>query len=53
MTNDNVCLTYSPPKQGALKLLRNRNATISNVMLTQCAIEPSQQWTYDMGVSNQ
>lgn len=53
MTNDNVCLTYRPPKAGALKLLRNRNATTSNVMLTQCATEASQQWTYDMDVSNQ
>ncbi|EDW08608.1 polypeptide N-acetylgalactosaminyltransferase 3 [Drosophila mojavensis] len=48
MTNDNVCLTYRPPKNGAFKLLKNRNATSSNVVLTQCISDPSQQWTYDM-----
>ncbi|XP_034106361.1 LOW QUALITY PROTEIN: polypeptide N-acetylgalactosaminyltransferase 3 [Drosophila nasuta] len=48
MTNENVCLTYRPPKQGTLKLLVSRNATTSNVMLMQCAIESSQLWTYDM-----
>ncbi|EDW31460.1 GL10955 [Drosophila persimilis] len=48
MTNDNICLAYRPPKQGVIKLLKNRNATTSNVMLTQCAGDASQLWNYDM-----
>ncbi|KAH8348474.1 hypothetical protein KR084_007849 [Drosophila pseudotakahashii] len=48
MTNDNVCLTYRQPKLGVIKMLKNRNATTSNVMLAQCASDSSQLWTYDM-----
>ncbi|KAH8373032.1 hypothetical protein KR009_010612 [Drosophila setifemur] len=48
MTNDNVCLTYRQPKLGVIKMLKNRNATASNVMLTQCASDSSQLWTYNM-----
>ncbi|XP_037945873.1 polypeptide N-acetylgalactosaminyltransferase 3-like [Teleopsis dalmanni] len=48
MTNDNVCLTYSEQKHGIIKLLKSRNATTSNVQLTQCFDEPKQHWIYDM-----
>jgi len=51
MTNDNVCLTYRQQKLGVIKMLKNRNATTSNVMLAQCASDSSQLWTYDMDVS--
>ncbi|TMW41044.1 hypothetical protein DOY81_013875 [Sarcophaga bullata] len=48
MTNNNICLTYSEPKQSVIKMLKNRNATTSNVHLTQCSNDPRQLWNYDM-----
>lgn len=51
MTNNNVCLTYSEPKQSMIKMLKNRNATTSNVQLAQCSNDARQLWDYDMDVS--
>uniref|UniRef100_T1P8U2 Polypeptide N-acetylgalactosaminyltransferase n=1 Tax=Musca domestica TaxID=7370 RepID=T1P8U2_MUSDO len=48
MTNNNVCLTYSEPKQSTIKMLKNRNATTSNVQLALCAHDSRQLWDYDM-----
>ncbi|XP_061395765.1 polypeptide N-acetylgalactosaminyltransferase 3 [Musca vetustissima] len=48
MTNNNVCLTYSEPKQSTIKMLKNRNATTSNVQLALCANDSRQLWDYDM-----
>lgn len=51
MTNNNICLTYSEPKQNVIRMLKNRNATTSNVHLAQCTNDSRQVWTYDMDVS--
>ncbi|KAI8119011.1 Polypeptide N-acetylgalactosaminyltransferase 3 [Lucilia cuprina] len=48
MTNNNICLTYNEPKQSVIKMLKNRNATTSNVHLTPCSNDPRQLWNYDM-----
>lgn len=51
MTNNNVCLTYSEPKQSVIKMLKNRNATTSNVHLGHCSNDTRQLWSYDLDVS--
>uniref|UniRef100_A0A1B0FIL3 Polypeptide N-acetylgalactosaminyltransferase n=1 Tax=Glossina morsitans morsitans TaxID=37546 RepID=A0A1B0FIL3_GLOMM len=49
MTNNNICLTYSEPKQSVIQMLKNRNATTTNVQLTQCLANDSRQlWDYDL-----